>query len=138
MCNLFDAFNIPELNFPWTCYSMCFMHFLPRFLIKMLSWQVYSLERKIISEIPGDHAIIATGPLTSPELAQKILTSLQLGNYLSFFDAISPIIYKESIHLECLFCIESNMTIAKLLILCLCLHRYDCNMFPIYVCLIVS
>ncbi len=43
--------------------------------------------------------IIATGPLTAPDLAQAILK--QTGeDSLAFFDAIAPIIYKESIDFD--------------------------------------
>src|SRR3546814_20408398 len=43
-----------------------------------------------------DSVIVATGPLTSPALGKAIG---QLGgeDYLAFFDAIAPIVYKESI-----------------------------------------
>src|SRR3546814_11038136 len=43
-----------------------------------------------------DSVIVATGPLTSPALGKAIG---QLGGeaYLAFFDAIAPIVYKESI-----------------------------------------
>mgnify|MGYP001948239807 CR=1 FL=1 len=43
-----------------------------------------------------DNVIIATGPLTSPALAKAIL-KLTGEDSLAFFDAIAPIIYKDSI-----------------------------------------
>ena len=43
-----------------------------------------------------DSVIIATGPLTSPALAEAIAT-LTGEESLAFFDAIAPIVYKESI-----------------------------------------
>ncbi|WP_374376386.1 methylenetetrahydrofolate--tRNA-(uracil(54)-C(5))-methyltransferase (FADH(2)-oxidizing) TrmFO [Dongia sp.] len=46
-----------------------------------------------------DKVIIATGPLTSPALADAIL-KLTGEESLSFFDAIAPIVHKESIDLE--------------------------------------
>jgi methylenetetrahydrofolate--tRNA-(uracil-5-)-methyltransferase len=46
-----------------------------------------------------DSVIIATGPLTSPALAEAIL-SLTGEASLSFFDAIAPIVHKDSIDLE--------------------------------------
>jgi methylenetetrahydrofolate--tRNA-(uracil-5-)-methyltransferase len=46
-----------------------------------------------------DNVIIATGPLTSPALADAIL-ALTGEESLSFFDAIAPIVHKESIDLE--------------------------------------
>ena len=54
--------------------------------------------REEVKEIPDDweHVIIATGPLTSDNLANYIAT-LVGNDTLSFFDAIAPVIYKESI-----------------------------------------
>jgi methylenetetrahydrofolate--tRNA-(uracil-5-)-methyltransferase len=46
-----------------------------------------------------DKVIIATGPLTSPALAEAIL-SLTGEKQLSFFDAIAPIIHKETIDFD--------------------------------------
>jgi methylenetetrahydrofolate--tRNA-(uracil-5-)-methyltransferase len=43
--------------------------------------------------------VIATGPLTSPALAQAILTLTGEGE-LAFFDAIAPIIHRESINFD--------------------------------------
>lgn len=52
-----------------------------------------------IDEFGDKPVIIATGPLTSENLAKSILT--QSGEEeLSFFDAIAPIVYKESINFE--------------------------------------
>ena len=50
---------------------------------------------------PADWAsvIVATGPLTSPALAEAIRT-LTGADSLAFFDAIAPIVYKESIDLS--------------------------------------
>jgi len=45
------------------------------------------------------NVVIATGPLTSPDLAAAIL-ALTSEEALSFFDAIAPIVHKESIDLE--------------------------------------
>jgi len=46
-----------------------------------------------------DNTIIATGPLTSPSLATAIL-ELTGEDSLAFFDAIAPIVYKESIDFD--------------------------------------
>jgi methylenetetrahydrofolate--tRNA-(uracil-5-)-methyltransferase len=46
-----------------------------------------------------DSAIVATGPLTAPALAQAILDATGEAA-LSFFDAIAPIVHKESIDLD--------------------------------------
>ncbi len=46
-----------------------------------------------------DNVIIATGPLTSGALAQAILDKTG-ENQLAFFDAIAPIVYRESIDMD--------------------------------------
>ena len=46
-----------------------------------------------------DQVIVATGPLTSPALAEAI-QSLTGEDALAFFDALAPIIYRDSIDLE--------------------------------------
>jgi len=46
-----------------------------------------------------DNVIIATGPLTSPALAKAIL-DLTDEDSLAFFDAIAPIVYKDSIDFD--------------------------------------
>ncbi len=60
-----------------------------------------TIEREEIQEIPDDwrHIIIATGPLTSPKLAKEIqkVTGIEA---LSFFDAIAPIIYTDTIDMD--------------------------------------
>jgi len=56
------------------------------------------------SEVPGlppedwDSVIVATGPLTSPALAEAV-RGLTGADSLAFFDAIAPIVHKESIDL---------------------------------------
>ena len=56
-------------------------------------------------EVPGlppedwDSVIVATGPLTSPALAEAV-RGLTGAEDLAFFDAIAPIVYKESINLD--------------------------------------
>tara|TARA_B110000908_G_scaffold171262_1_gene233390 strand:+ start:22677 stop:24050 length:1374 start_codon:yes stop_codon:yes gene_type:complete len=66
---------------------------------KLLAHPLFSLERGEVSSIPpeswGD-VIIATGPLTSDALAQAVLKITGVDE-LQFFDAIAPIIYKETI-----------------------------------------
>jgi len=57
------------------------------------------IERGEIRGLPPedwDNVILATGPLTSPALAEAIST-LTGQDSLAFFDAIAPIVYKESI-----------------------------------------
>jgi methylenetetrahydrofolate--tRNA-(uracil-5-)-methyltransferase len=55
--------------------------------------------REEITEIPQEAVVIASGPLTSPRLSSAIQ---QLTGYdqIFFYDAIAPIVYKDSINLE--------------------------------------
>jgi methylenetetrahydrofolate--tRNA-(uracil-5-)-methyltransferase len=58
-----------------------------------------TIERGEVAGLPPDawtSVIIATGPLTSPALAEAIL-ALTGEKQLAFFDAIAPIVYRESI-----------------------------------------
>jgi methylenetetrahydrofolate--tRNA-(uracil-5-)-methyltransferase len=59
-----------------------------------------NLIQKEITEIPSDRPlIIATGPLTSKALSDAIL-KLTGESHLAFFDAISPILFAESLDYE--------------------------------------
>ena len=58
--------------------------------IKFINEEVCDLPEKNI------HAIIATGPLTSPNLIKAIMAEIN-NEGLNFFDAIAPVIYKDSI-----------------------------------------
>lgn len=61
-----------------------------------------TIERGEIAGLPPaewDSVIIATGPLTSPALAEAI-KHLGGENELAFFDAIAPIVYKDSINMD--------------------------------------
>ncbi len=60
------------------------------------------LLREEVREIPAGPAIIATGPLTSPALAQA-LGELAGEEHLYFYDAISPIVHAESIDTDIAF-----------------------------------
>ena len=62
-------------------------------LIKIINQEYKHLPNKSVK------AIIATGPLTSKDLAEKIIDSTGNDN-LAFFDAIAPIVYKESIDMN--------------------------------------
>ncbi|NJD59188.1 MAG: methylenetetrahydrofolate--tRNA-(uracil(54)-C(5))-methyltransferase (FADH(2)-oxidizing) TrmFO [Anaerolineae bacterium] len=55
--------------------------------------------QKEVSEIPDGPVIIASGPLTSPGLTRAIQ---QLTGYdqIFFYDALAPIVYRESINME--------------------------------------
>ncbi len=57
------------------------------------------LIREEITEIPNTNAIIATGPLTSDMLAENI-KSFTENEHLHFFDAIAPIVEKDSIDFD--------------------------------------
>ena len=61
-----------------------------------------TIERGEVAGLPPadwDQVIVATGPLTSPALAQAI-RELSGEDSLAFFDAIAPIVYKDSIDFE--------------------------------------
>jgi methylenetetrahydrofolate--tRNA-(uracil-5-)-methyltransferase len=61
-----------------------------------------TIERGEVAGLPPedwDSVIIATGPLTSPELS-KAIGGLSSEEELAFFDAIAPIVYKDSIDLS--------------------------------------
>ena len=61
-----------------------------------------TVERGEVADLPPEAwgpVIIATGPLTSPALAQAIRTATGEDG-LSFFDAIAPIVHRESINME--------------------------------------
>ena len=61
-----------------------------------------TIERREVAGLPPaewDSVIIATGPLTSPALAEAI-QKLSGENELAFFDAIAPIVHKESIDFD--------------------------------------
>ncbi|MCK5518562.1 MAG: methylenetetrahydrofolate--tRNA-(uracil(54)-C(5))-methyltransferase (FADH(2)-oxidizing) TrmFO [Alphaproteobacteria bacterium] len=61
-----------------------------------------TIERGEIAKLPPDgqgNVIIATGPLTSPTLAEAIGKQTQINN-LAFFDAIAPIVLRESVDMS--------------------------------------
>ncbi len=61
-----------------------------------------TIERGEVAGLPPadwDSVIIATGPLTSPALAEAV-KHLGGENELAFFDAIAPIVYKDSINMD--------------------------------------
>ena len=68
----------------------------------LLNHKNVSLERGEIEGLPPkewDKVIIATGPLTSPALSEAVL-KLCGEDGLAFFDAIAPIVYKDSINFD--------------------------------------
>ena len=69
---------------------------------KLEAHPLVTIEREEVAGLPPadwDSVIVATGPLTSPALADAILT-LTGEDSLSFFDAIAPIIHLESIDMD--------------------------------------
>ncbi len=61
------------------------------------------LRHEVVTRIPDDPLVIlATGPLTAPELARD-LQRLLGDEYLYFYDALSPIVYADSIDPEVAF-----------------------------------
>ena len=58
--------------------------------------------RAEVSRIPDTPTIIATGPLTSPALADEI-ASLTGGDYLYFYDAVSPIVRADTVDMTVAF-----------------------------------
>lgn len=66
---------------------------------KLKSHPLITIVNKEITELPPQEeglTIIATGPLTSESLAENIALAVG-GERLSFYDAIAPVVYKESI-----------------------------------------
>ncbi len=60
------------------------------------------IRREEIAGLPPEDwrsVILATGPLTSPALAEAV-RELTGSDYLAFFDAIAPIVHRESIDME--------------------------------------
>ncbi len=55
-----------------------------------------------VEEIPGGNVIVASGPLTSDKLSESI-KSFTKEEHLHFFDAIAPIIEKDSINFDIAF-----------------------------------
>lgn len=63
---------------------------------KITSHKLISVVSKEVNEIPEGNVIIATGPLTSENLAQSI-RNLCGEEYLSFYDAAAPIVTYDSL-----------------------------------------
>ncbi len=69
---------------------------------KLEAHDLVTIERREVAGLPPadwSSVIIATGPLTSPALSEAIL-ALTGEEELAFFDAIAPIIYKDSIDFD--------------------------------------
>ncbi|WP_119300905.1 methylenetetrahydrofolate--tRNA-(uracil(54)-C(5))-methyltransferase (FADH(2)-oxidizing) TrmFO [Dongia deserti] len=69
---------------------------------RLQSHPLVEIQRSEVAGLPPDEwdsVIIATGPLTSPALSEAI-RRLSGEDALSFFDAIAPIVYRETIDME--------------------------------------
>lgn len=67
---------------------------------KIKQQPLISIKRSELTELPGENDglhIIATGPLTTPELAEKIQAATGSEDLLHFFDAIAPIVTADSV-----------------------------------------
>ncbi|MEC9201747.1 MAG: methylenetetrahydrofolate--tRNA-(uracil(54)-C(5))-methyltransferase (FADH(2)-oxidizing) TrmFO [Pseudomonadota bacterium] len=60
-----------------------------------------TLKREEVKHIDPDwaHVIIASGPLTSPALSE-VISKMTGSDKLAFFDAIAPIVYRDSINMD--------------------------------------
>ena len=68
----------------------------------LLAHPLVTLERAEIAGLPPeewDNVVVTTGPLTSPALAEAIL-ALTDESALAFFDAIAPIVHRDTIDME--------------------------------------
>ena len=66
---------------------------------KLLQTEMIEVEKGEVTQLPSPNSpltIIATGPLTSDKLINAILQKID-NDSLSFYDAIAPVVYKESI-----------------------------------------
>jgi methylenetetrahydrofolate--tRNA-(uracil-5-)-methyltransferase len=69
----------------------------------LASHPLIDFRREEVTEIPQDEVVVlATGPLTSPALTEDLQKITGL-DYLSFFDAASPIVVGESINYDIAF-----------------------------------
>ncbi len=66
---------------------------------RLESHPLIQIERGIVEEIPRGPAILATGPLTADVLAEKIGYAIG-GDFLYFFDAVSPVVTADSIDMD--------------------------------------
>ncbi len=84
----------------WVVDRECFAKYITH---KLLEHPNVEVIREEVTEIPKDKiVVVATGPLTSEALSQN-LSSLIDVPFLHFYDAISPIVYAESINWEKVF-----------------------------------
>ncbi len=77
-------------------------HFSEDVTATLAAHPLVTIERSEIAGLPPkewDNVVVATGPLTSPALSSAVL-ELCGEDGLAFFDAIAPIVYKESINFD--------------------------------------
>lgn len=70
---------------------------------KLREHPLITMETAELTDLPDENAglhVIATGPLTTPELAEKIQAVAGGEDLLHFFDAIAPIVTAESVDME--------------------------------------
>ncbi len=67
----------------------------------LASHPLIEIRREEVALLPAEwpHVIVATGPLTSPALAESV-AALTGATALAFFDAIAPIVHRESMDLS--------------------------------------
>ena len=56
-----------------------------------------------VTEIPEGEVVIASGPLTSDALAEKLIAIFGEGSTLNFFDAAAPLVSFESVDMDCAY-----------------------------------
>ena len=62
-----------------------------------------TVEEGEVTEIPEGEVVIASGPLTSDALAEKLIALFGEGSTLNFFDAAAPLVSFESIDMDCAY-----------------------------------
>lgn len=74
-----------------------------RFITEELEGAGVEVVRKEVTEVPEDRPlVIATGPLTSDAFAERVM-ELVGAERLFFYDAVAPIVYRDSIDMETCF-----------------------------------
>ncbi len=68
---------------------------------EIMAHPLIRVERQELTELPEKNAVIATGPLTSDALAEKI--EALCGARLSFFDAAAPVVAADSLNMDLVF-----------------------------------
>ncbi|MCH7664305.1 MAG: methylenetetrahydrofolate--tRNA-(uracil(54)-C(5))-methyltransferase (FADH(2)-oxidizing) TrmFO [Acidobacteria bacterium] len=76
--------------------------FASRITETLTSHPLIQIERREKTELPTGDAVIATGPLTSPDMS-RALTELLGSEHLYFYDSIAPIVDSESLDESKLF-----------------------------------